>query len=122
MIRLLASFLAAAAGLVLVAHAAASPVTLEAILARPSPPPGVVFEIVDRDPDALELALPWVKDAAARAAELLDAASLRVSQADPACPPEIRRLDVRRHAALLVELQAPSAEELAELQKLLGRG
>lgn len=66
MIRLLASFLAAASGLVLVAHAAASPVTLEAILARPSPPPGVVFEIVDRDPDALELALPWVKDAAAR--------------------------------------------------------
>ena len=44
---------------------AASP-TLGDLLARKIPPPGVVFEIVDRDPKALELALPWVKQAAQR--------------------------------------------------------
>lgn len=40
--------------------------TLEAVLAQPHPPAGVVFEIVDRDPRALEVALPWVKQAAQR--------------------------------------------------------
>lgn len=40
--------------------------TLDALLARKTAPPGVVFEIVDRDPKALELALPWVKQAAQR--------------------------------------------------------
>lgn len=44
---------------------AASP-TLEDLLARPEAPPGVVFEIVDRDPHALDVALPWVKQAAQR--------------------------------------------------------
>lgn len=42
----------------------AAPLTLDALLARKTAPPGVVFEIVDRDPQALELALPWVKSAA----------------------------------------------------------
>ena len=41
----------------------AAPVTLDELLARPAAPPGVVFEIVDRDPGALELALPWVRQA-----------------------------------------------------------
>ncbi|ROR91207.1 D-lactate dehydrogenase [Nocardioides aurantiacus] len=49
-------------------------------------------------------------------AELLDAESLRVAQADPGCPAQIRRLDVRRHAALLVELQADSPDALAGLR------
>ena len=66
MIRLLTCFLPACFGLVLSAQATAATATLDELLARPSPPPGVVFEIVDRDPGALELALPWVKDAAAR--------------------------------------------------------
>lgn len=44
----------------------AEPPTLEALLARKAAPPGVIFEIVDRDPKALELALPWVKQAAQR--------------------------------------------------------
>lgn len=44
---------------------AASP-TLDALLSSKTAPPGVVFEIVDRDPKALELALPWVKQAAQR--------------------------------------------------------
>lgn len=52
--------------LVLVEPAAAVPTTLANLLAHQTPPPGVVFEIVDRDPEALELALPWVKDAATR--------------------------------------------------------
>jgi hypothetical protein len=51
---------------VLASPALAAPATLDELLARPAPPPGVVFEIVDRDPGALELALPWVKQAAQR--------------------------------------------------------
>jgi intracellular sulfur oxidation DsrE/DsrF family protein len=41
----------------------AETLTLDTLLARPVAPPGVVFEIVDRDPRALEVALPWVKQA-----------------------------------------------------------
>jgi intracellular sulfur oxidation DsrE/DsrF family protein len=48
--------------------AVAGPLTLEQLLDRASPPPGVVFEIADRDPQALEYALPWVR----RAAEQLE--------------------------------------------------
>ena len=44
---------------------AASP-GLDDLLARPVAPHGVVFEIVDRDPRALDVALPWVKQAAQR--------------------------------------------------------
>jgi len=64
--RLLACCFALCLGLGLIAPAVAATATLDELLARPSPPPGVVFEIVDRDPGALELALPWVKDAAER--------------------------------------------------------
>lgn len=45
---------------------AASANTLDEILAKTTPPAGVVFEIADRDPQALEFALPWVKQAAER--------------------------------------------------------
>lgn len=48
------------------AWAGAAPLDLDALLARPQAPPGVVFEIVDRDPRALDLGLPWVKQAAQR--------------------------------------------------------
>ena len=50
--------------LVLSGPAVAAPATLDELLARPVAPAGVVFEIVDRDPGALEVALPWVKQAA----------------------------------------------------------
>jgi len=50
--------------LALASPAVAAPPTLDDLLARPLAPPGVVFEIVDRDPGALEVALPWVKHAA----------------------------------------------------------
>jgi intracellular sulfur oxidation DsrE/DsrF family protein len=49
--------------LALAGSAVAAPPTLDALLAGPQAPPGVVFEIVDRDPGALEVALPWVKHA-----------------------------------------------------------
>lgn len=52
--------------LTLVGPAAAAPATLVDLLARPVAPAGVVFEIVDRDPGALAVALPWVKQAAQR--------------------------------------------------------
>lgn len=52
--------------LALIGVAGAAPLTLDELLARPAPPPGVVFEIVDRDPHALEVTLPWVKQAAQR--------------------------------------------------------
>ncbi len=46
--------------------AQAASVSLDDILAKTTPPAGIVFEIVDRDPQALEFALPWVKQAAER--------------------------------------------------------
>lgn len=52
--------------LILSGTAIAAPLTLDALLKRQVAPPGVVFEIVDRDPDALNVALPWVKQAAQR--------------------------------------------------------
>ena len=50
----------------LMAASIAAPPMLETLLDRAAPPPGVVFEIVDRDPGALDVALPWVKQAAQR--------------------------------------------------------
>lgn len=52
--------------LALAGTARAAPATLDDLLARPVTPPGVVFEIVDRDPGALDVALAWVKQAAHR--------------------------------------------------------
>lgn len=52
--------------LVLASPAFAASPTLDALLSSKTAPPGVVFEIVDRDPKALELALPWVKQASQR--------------------------------------------------------
>ncbi|MET0967081.1 MAG: FAD-binding and (Fe-S)-binding domain-containing protein [Nakamurella sp.] len=47
--------------------------------------------------------------------ELLDAASLRVGQADAQADETLRRIVVDRHAALLVEYQGDSAAAVAEL-------
>ncbi len=46
--------------------------------------------------------------------ELMDAASLKVAQRDPEAPAELAALSVDDHAALLVEFQCATAEELAE--------
>jgi D-lactate dehydrogenase len=53
-------------------------------------------------------------DAGFATVELLDAASLRVAQRDPQAPDELRALDIVEHAALLVEFQCASADELAD--------
>ena len=50
----------------------------------------------------------------AHAVELLDAASLRVAQADPQAADVLRSIAVDRHTALLVEYQAGQAAELAD--------
>ncbi|WP_148202999.1 hypothetical protein [Thiobacillus denitrificans] len=64
-LRSLARMLAAGVALLLLSHATPA-ATLEGLLAQPNAPAGVVFEVVDRDPRALEYALPWVKQAARR--------------------------------------------------------
>jgi len=61
MLRFLLSALAILAWL-----PAVSAASLDALLPRGAAPPGAVFEIVDRDPQALDHALPWVKRAAQR--------------------------------------------------------
>ncbi|HLR96327.1 MAG TPA: FAD-binding and (Fe-S)-binding domain-containing protein, partial [Jiangellaceae bacterium] len=62
--------------------------------------------------NAATAAVPELVETGTVTAELLDAASLRVSQQDPACPAVISDLDVQHHAALLVEYQGASPEEL----------
>ncbi len=60
-------------------------------------------------------ALPALVSTDPTAIELLDATSLIVSKKDPAAGHYLAGIDVDRHAALLVEYQASSAEELREL-------
>lgn len=64
---------------------------------------------------AATAALPALVEARFAAIELLDAASLRVAQRDPKATAELLRLEVTRHAALLVEHQSESAVALETL-------
>ncbi|WP_345679224.1 FAD-binding and (Fe-S)-binding domain-containing protein [Yinghuangia aomiensis] len=59
-------------------------------------------------------ALPDLVAAGFAAVELLDTTSLRVAQRDPKAADRLRRLDLRTHAALLVEHQQPTTEALRE--------
>jgi len=59
-------------------------------------------------------ALPQIVATGAAAIELMDAQSLRVGKREADAHPLIRDLAVDQHAALLVEFQASSAEELDE--------
>ncbi|GAA2423784.1 FAD-binding and (Fe-S)-binding domain-containing protein [Streptomyces macrosporus] len=59
-------------------------------------------------------ALPELVAAGFATVELLDATSLRVAQRDPRATGDLRGLAVRDHAALLVEHQEPTAEELRD--------
>lgn len=59
-------------------------------------------------------AVPAIVEAGAVTAELLDAASLRVSARAPGAPAQIAGLRVEDHAALLVEWHADTSEELQE--------
>jgi D-lactate dehydrogenase len=60
-------------------------------------------------------AVPAIVEAGAVTAELLDAASLRVSARAPGAPAQITGLHVEEHAALLVEWHADTPGELQEL-------
>lgn len=62
---------------------------------------------------AATTALPLLVDAGFATIELLDATSLRVAQRDPEATEELRALAVVDHAALLVEYQEATAEDLA---------
>jgi D-lactate dehydrogenase len=59
--------------------------------------------------------LPALLETGPATIELLDAASLRVGQADPKADESLRRIVVESHAALLVEYQADSAPAVADL-------
>jgi len=59
-------------------------------------------------------ALPGLTALGLATIELLDAASLRVAQGLSTVPEAIAGIDVRGHAALLIEVHAPDAEALAE--------
>nr|WP_281371681.1 FAD-binding and (Fe-S)-binding domain-containing protein [Petropleomorpha daqingensis] len=58
--------------------------------------------------------LPALVDSGLATIELLDATSLRVAQTDPGAIAALRSLEVRDHAALLVEHQQPTDKELAD--------
>jgi D-lactate dehydrogenase len=65
--------------------------------------------------------LPELVSTGAATVELLDAASLRVGQQDPKADESLRAIDVAEHAALLVEYQAGSTDELADLRTSSGQ-
>lgn len=64
------------------------------------------------DMAAATSAVPALVAAGFATIELLDAMSLRVGQRDPEAPEELRRLGVVNHAALLVEYQDETDDEL----------
>ncbi len=64
-------------------------------------------------------AVPALVAAGFATIELLDATSLRVAQRLPGADAALAGLDVARHAALLVELQAGAAADLADTQASL---
>lgn len=63
--------------------------------------------------DAMK-SLPLLIDAGFAAIELLDATSLRVAQRDVEATEELKSIAVQGHAALLVEFQAATREDLAK--------
>lgn len=64
---------------------------------------------------AANRALPDLVATGAATVELMDASSLRVGQTSPDCPHQIQALTIEAHAALLVEYQATSRDELTDL-------
>lgn len=70
--------------------------------------------------DEAAAAVPSLLDAGAVAVELMDAAALRVAQGLPGSPAQMRAIAVEQHTALLVEAQAATAPELAEVSARLG--
>ncbi|MDO5710826.1 MAG: FAD-binding and (Fe-S)-binding domain-containing protein [Micrococcales bacterium] len=77
----------------------------------------LVFETIDAATDAL----PALIEAGSRTAELMDAASLRVSQAGPIRVAALQGLHVDEHTALLIEAQEETPQALEETQLALER-
>ncbi|MDJ0311965.1 FAD-binding and (Fe-S)-binding domain-containing protein [Arthrobacter sp. H35-D1] len=71
--------------------------------------------LVFKDLHAANTALPALVDSGAATVELLDSLSLKVGQGLSQVPGVVRDLQVRNHAALLVEYQTGNQEELAGL-------
>jgi D-lactate dehydrogenase len=63
-------------------------------------------------------AVPQLIDAGTVTAELMDAASLSVARMDASSPDVIRDLDVDRHAAVLVEFEGSSEQELTDRRRI----
>ena len=85
--------------------------TFRTVPALPKVATGLMFfDSLDRAASAL----PELVASGLATIELMDSTSLRVAAADPTAPPELRNLEISDHAALLVEHQARTAEELAE--------
>lgn len=59
--------------------------------------------------------LPQITATNASAVELLDSLSLRIGQESPGAPPALKPLNIGNKAALLIEYQAESSEELEHL-------
>jgi len=72
--------------------------------------------LVFPDLEAANAALPALAETGAATIELMDALSLKVGQTLKGTPAVVQNLNVRDHAALLVEYSAGSAGQLAELR------
>ncbi|ROR73448.1 FAD-binding and (Fe-S)-binding domain-containing protein [Bogoriella caseilytica] len=81
--------------------------------AVPVPTEHATALLVLPDAGAATDALPELLGAGARAAELMDAAALRVAQQLTAAPAQMKDLRIERHAGLLVEFQTTDADQLA---------
>ena len=79
--------------------------------AKPKVATGLMFF---EDLDSAASALPDLVASGLATIELMDATSLRVAQADADAPAELKGLAIDAHAALLVEHQGTTAEELAD--------
>ncbi|MBP3037383.1 FAD-binding oxidoreductase [Arthrobacter sp. zg-ZUI100] len=85
--------------------------TFRTVPALPQVATGLMFfDSLDRAASAL----PELVATGLTTIELMDSTSLRVAAADPAAPPELRGLEIMDHAALLVEHQGRTGEELAD--------
>ncbi|MER7395265.1 FAD-binding and (Fe-S)-binding domain-containing protein [Streptomyces sp. NPDC000151] len=73
--------------------------------------------LVFADLAAANRALPALVDTGPAAIELLDSTSLRVGQGEAVAIPSLRDLDVREHAALLVEYREETATAVEELTR-----
>lgn len=76
--------------------------------------------LVFEDLFAANRVLPALVATGAAAVELMDATSLRVGQQLPHAPAAVQALDVGRQAALLVEYQAATADELEAIATAAG--